>query len=113
MHEMSIAESLVELIEEERRAQGFSRVKQIRVKLGALGHVEPSALLFCFDAVSCGTVAEGARLELESVAGEGWCPRCRVSVAIEERYELCPRCGQSYVQMTAGDELRLTELEVE
>jgi hydrogenase nickel incorporation protein HypA/HybF len=113
MHEMSIAESLVELIEEEGRAQGFSRVKQIRVKVGALGHVEPAALLFCFDAVSHGTVAEGARLELETVAGEGWCPLCRRTVAIAERYGLCPACRQSHVRLTAGEEFRLTELEVE
>ncbi len=113
MHEMSIAESLVELIEEEGRAQGFARVKQIRVKVGALGHVEPAVLLFCFDAVSHGTIAEGARLELETVAGEGWCARCRLTVTIAERYDVCPQCGQAHVQMTAGDELRLTELEVE
>lgn len=113
MHEMSIAESLVELIEEEGRAQGFSRVKQIRVKLGALGHVEPEALRFCFGAVSHGTIAARARLELETVAGEGWCSRCDRTVPISERYALCPACGQSHVRMTAGDELRLAELEVE
>ncbi len=113
MHEMSIAESLVELIEEEARSQGFSQVKQIRVKLGALGHVEPHALAFCFDAISHGTVAQGACLELETVAGEGWCSGCDRTVPISARYALCPACGQSHVRMTAGDELRLTELEVE
>lgn len=113
MHEISIAESLVELIEEEARRQGFSRVSRIHVKLGTLGHVEPDALHFCFDAVSHGSIAEGARLELEAVAAEGWCSGCNRTVPISERYALCPACGRSHVRMTAGNELRLTELEVE
>jgi hydrogenase nickel incorporation protein HypA/HybF len=113
MHEMSIAESLVDLIGDEARKQGFSRVRRIRVKVGALGHVEPAALLFCFDVVAQGSAAEGAKLDLETVPGAGWCPACRRSVTITQRYDLCPACGQSHVQMTAGDELRLTELEVE
>jgi len=112
MHEMAIAGSLVELIEEEGRIRGFSRVRTIRVRFGVLGHVEPEALMFCFDAVSRGTRAEGAQLALDMVAGEGWCPECRQAVAVEERYALCPLCGLSHVQLTAGEELRLTELEV-
>ncbi len=110
---MSFAQSLVELIEDEGRIRGFSRVRQIRVKVGALGHVEPEALRFCFDLASQGALAEGASLELEIVAGAGWCPQCRRSVALLQRYGLCPECGQGHLQMTAGDELRLAELEVE
>lgn len=110
---MSIAESLVDLIEDEARKQGFARVKRIGIKLGALGHVEPEALAFCFDAVARGSIAEGARLDLETVPGLGWCPRCRREVAIAQRYDVCPACGQSHVELRAGDELRLSELEVE
>ncbi len=83
------------------------------MKIGALSHVEPAVLLFCFDAVARGTVAEGARLDVEEAPGEGWCSRCGALVAIAQRYDLCPACGLSHVEMTAGDELRLTELEVQ
>jgi hydrogenase nickel incorporation protein HypA/HybF len=113
MHEMSIAQSLMNLIADEARREGFAHVRRVRLKLGALGHVEPAALLFCFDAVARGTVAQGASLDVETVPGAGWCPRCHRSVAIAQRYDLCPSCGQSHVQMTTGDELRLAELEVE
>jgi hydrogenase nickel incorporation protein HypA/HybF len=113
MHEMSIAESLVDLIEEQGRSQRFSRVTLIRLKLGALGHVEPEALRFCFDAVSHGTIAEGADLDLQTVAGKGRCAACGRVVAITARYDICPICRQGHVQMSAGDELRLAELEVE
>lgn len=112
MHEMSIAESLMELIAEGARKESFRRVRRIRVQLGVLGHVEPEALLFCFDAAAKGRIGEGAVLEVETVPGVGRCPACGLSVEIAQRYDLCPVCG-SHVEMTAGDELRLMELEVE
>jgi hydrogenase nickel incorporation protein HypA/HybF len=71
VHEVSLVESVVALVEDERRKQDFSRVRTIRLKVGALGHAEPEALRFCFDAVTSGTIADGARLEIETVPGEG------------------------------------------
>ena len=113
MHEISLMESVVALIEDERRKQGFSRVRAIRLKVGTLGHAEPEALRFCFDAVTSGTVADGARLEIETVFEAGWCSACRQTVPLEERFSSCLLCGNSYVRVTAGTELRLAELEVE
>ena len=76
MFDMLVAENLVDLIEEEGRRRSFSRVRAIRLRIGALGHVEPAALYSCFDEASEGSIAEGARLDLEMVPGEGWCPDC-------------------------------------
>ena len=75
MHEMSLTESIVELIEEGRK-QGFSRVRVVRLEIGALAQVEPEAMRFCFDAVTRGTLAEGARLDIASARG-GLVPRLR------------------------------------
>jgi hydrogenase nickel incorporation protein HypA/HybF len=113
MHEVSLVESMVALVEDERRRQDFSRVRMILVHLGALGHVEPDAFRFCFDAVARGTIAEGAQLTIVTIPGEGRCSNCRRIVPLDDRFAACPLCGNAQVRMTAGDELRLAELEVE
>jgi hydrogenase nickel incorporation protein HypA/HybF len=113
MHEVSLIESVVALVEEERRKQDFSRVRMIRLHVGALGHAEPDALRFCFDAVAKGTIADGARLEIEMIAGEGWCSGCRRTIRLEELFAACPACGNGRIRLTAGGELRLAEMEVE
>jgi hydrogenase nickel incorporation protein HypA/HybF len=113
VHEVSLIESVVALIEDERRRQAFSRVRMVCLHVGSLGHAEPDALRFCFDAVTRGTIADGARLEIEIVPGLGKCGGCRQVVPLEDRFGECPFCGNTEVQMTAGDELRLAELEVE
>jgi hydrogenase nickel incorporation protein HypA/HybF len=113
MHEMALTESVVALVEDAARSQGFKRATAIVLEIGMLGHVEPEAMAFCFQAVSRGTIAEGARLDIVRVAGEGWCLDCGKSVPLAERFGACPECGNHHVQMTAGDELRVKELEVE
>ena len=112
MHEIALTESIVEIVAEEARKQGFDRVRIVRLEVGALAPVEPEALRFCFAAVSRGTVAEGAALDIVRVPGEGWCLDCGKTVPLDERFGACPECGQSHVQMTSGDALRVAELEV-
>lgn len=113
MHEVSLIESVVALVEDERRKQDFARVRRIRLQVGMLGHAEPEALRFCFDAVTRDTVAAGAALEIHLVAGAGWCTRCCSAGPMAERFAACPNCGNAPMQITAGCELRLAELEVE
>ncbi len=113
MHEMSLTEGVVEIFREEARKQGFSRVKTVWLEIGALSAVDPSAMEFCFDAATRGTLAEGARLEIICTPGHGWCLDCEKTVPLEERFGACPECGRSHVQMTGGDEMRVRELEVE
>jgi len=113
MHEISLVENVIALVEDERRKQPFSRVRMIRLTVGALGHAEPEALRFCFEAVTNGTIADGARLEIETIPGEGWCLLCRQTVPLAERFAACPSCGSAGVRMTAGGDLHVSEMEVE
>lgn len=112
MHEMSITLSLVDLIQDEQRARGFSAVKRVIVEIGKLGHVDPHALRFAFDATTPGTAVNGAALEIREIGGAAWCMDCSRTVAIERRGDGCPLCGQHKLIVEQGDDLRLKALEV-
>ena len=66
MHEMSLAEGILQIVEETARSHQAIRVRSVVLELGALSHVEEQALRFCFDAVTRGTVADGARLDVDA-----------------------------------------------
>lgn len=112
MHEMSLTESMIEIVSDTAKAQGFSKVKTVWLEIGALSHAEPEAMRFCFEAVSRDTVADGAKLEIIRIPGAAWCMACSKSVEIAERYDPCPDCGGHQLQVTGGDDLRIKELEV-
>jgi hydrogenase nickel incorporation protein HypA/HybF len=113
MHEMSIAESVLQIIEDKARTEGYVRVKTVWLEIGQFAGVEKESLRFCFDVVTRDSVAQDARLEIIETVGQGWCMECARSVAVTDRYEPCPNCGSSQVQVTGGEEMRVKELEVE
>jgi len=113
MHEMSLCESIMGIIGEEARNQAFHKVTMVCLEIGALSHVEPEALKFCFDVAVNGTIAAGARLEIVETPGVAWCLNCAKSVTIEQRYDPCPSCGGHQLQVTSGEEMRIKELEVD
>ncbi|MCU0933367.1 MAG: hydrogenase maturation nickel metallochaperone HypA [Thiobacillaceae bacterium] len=59
------------------------------------------------------SVADGARVELERLPGQGFCLACGETVEIQALYDACPRCGGYQVQATGGTEMRVKDLLVE
>jgi hydrogenase nickel incorporation protein HypA/HybF len=112
VHEMALTESIVEIAVEAAKNQGADKVTRVFVEIGELSCVEPEALQFCFAAVAAGTLAEGASLEIERIAGAGWCADCKKLVPLADRFGLCPDCGGQSVRMTAGGELKVREMEI-
>jgi len=112
MHEMSLMESVIEIACDVARRNGASEIREIRLRVGMLSHVDARALSFCHEAVRHGTIAANARLSIDHVPGRGWCLDCGKAVALTERFGACPDCGRHRVQMTAGDELSIQDLEV-
>lgn len=113
MHEMSLAEGVLQLVEETARREGAKRVKLVVLEIGRMSSVQPEALTFCFDVVTRDSVAEGAALEIVDVPGAGWCMQCAATVPMTELYGSCPTCGSHQVQPTGGTEMRVREIEIE
>ena len=112
MHEMSLADGVLQLALDGARRNAACAVKAVRLEIGALSHVELDALRFCFDAVTRGTLAEGARLEIVATPGAAWCMPCGERVALGRRGEACPHCGSYQLQVVQGDEMRVAEIEI-
>lgn len=112
MHEMSICESLLDILEQQAETQGFRQVKTVWLEIGRLAGVEIEALRFGFEAVTRDSLAADARLEIIELPAQVYCFACEQNGAIEQRYDGCPHCGSYQVQVTGGEELRIKELEV-
>ena len=113
MHEMSLAEGVLQILEDQAKAQDFAQVKTVWLEIGELSHVDPEAIAFCFDAVTKGTLAEGAALEIVRTPGQAWCHDCMEQVPVSHLADPCPKCGGHRVQVTDGDDMRVKELEVD
>lgn len=111
MHEIAIATAIVEQIEEHPSVP-YGMVRTVRVKIGALSAVVPSALQFAWELATEGTAAQGAELIVEHVPLTIDCATCGEQVVDGFPIPVCPRCGVSSRSIVAGRELEITSLEV-
>ena len=112
MHEMSIAEGIVQVLEEQAGIQNYRKVEKVWLEIGPMAGIEIESLKFCFGAVTNGTLAENAELTIIETKGEAWCMHCAKTVPVSQRFDACPDCGSYQLQITGGEEMRIKELEV-
>ncbi len=112
MHELSLAAALVEQIETAAKREGAHKVVSLSVVIGALSGVEVEPFEFCFPMAAEGTLAEGARLEIEPVSALVHCLECGEETELEVPVMLCGACGASRVELIRGREFLVRSLEV-
>jgi hydrogenase nickel incorporation protein HypA/HybF len=115
MHEVSLIQSLISIVEEHSVTHGFKRVNSMKLSFGRMNHIEPKALELAFKIQSEGTVASGATLEFEILPVVVHCFSCNGEHEVD-RFEFteCPVCGKDEVQVVGGTEdLKLLEMDVD
>lgn len=114
MHELSIAQRIVEIAEEKAKDSGLSRITGIKVRIGSLTTIVPEALDFCFGFAREDTLAGNANLIIEEIRAEARCSSCKHVFPVEQSFFLvCPSCGSSDTALLKGTELDLISIEGE
>lgn len=108
MHEMAIAQSVVDVVCEHAAGR---RVHCVTVEVGALCALVPDSMQFCFELATTGTSADGARLQVNVEPGAARCRTCGERFALPDLILLCP-CGSADVEVVAGRDLKILSMEV-
>ena len=113
MHEVSIAQGLLEIAIENCKKEGYEGIESIKVKIGKASGVLPDSLLFAFETLKIGTIAEKAILTIDEVPVSGYCNNCNSNFTVEDAYVIsCPNCGKMSLRIETGRELNVAEMEV-
>ena len=113
MHELSIAQALVEQVEAARQANGGGRVVSVDVRIGQWQHVVPEVLTSYFDYLTQGTPLEAARLHIGPVSPTAKCDECGHEFVVEDIYLICPSCASRTCGLVTGRELHLVGMELD
>ena len=111
MHELSIAENIVNIVQENLRGTGL--IRSVKIKVGELATVIPDSLEFCFSAVTNGTILENAKLDIEIVPIVAHCENCGTNSEIQGLSFRCKKCGGADVEIVSGNELQVVEIELD
>jgi hydrogenase nickel incorporation protein HypA/HybF len=113
MHEISIAKSIIEIAEAKAREENSRCIQTIKVRLGEFTTIVREALEFAFEVARRETLAENARLEIESVPMVVRCVECGwVTDPVRAVCLICPQCGLP-LEIVSGEELPVEYIEIE
>jgi len=113
MHELSLAQEIIKILEEQIGLHRVTKVHMVKVKVGKLMSVVPSSLLFCFEIASQGTKLEGVKLEIEEIPVRCFCQRCRKEFIVESFVFSCPKCQGTDLKQISGNEFYIHSMEVD
>jgi hydrogenase nickel incorporation protein HypA/HybF len=113
MHEVSIAQNLLDIVSRQCIEKGFTEIESINIRVGRASGILPDALLFAFNAIKPDSIARNAKLSIAEVPVTGHCSDCEDTFISEQEYIFCcPICeGTSFV-VTNGRELDIVDMEV-
>ena len=112
MHELSIAQSIVELAEKEARNHHAVLIEELELEIGDLAGIDQIALDFALESAIKGSLLENARIVRQQIAGEGRCGDCESLFPVENLFSACPVCRSYAVKIIKGKELRVKALAV-
>ncbi len=113
MHEMGIANSILEGVAKELQRRPGSRAVKVGVRIGELAGIDPDALSFAFEALTLDTDFAGLAIDIEYVAPRSRCRECKGEFEVRNYEVLCPECGSLSTERISGDELEFKYLEIE
>ena len=112
MHELSIAQNILEIVGEYLPSDRRGLVKTVKLKLGEQAGIVPDSLEFCFNSLVEGTNLRGAVLEIERVPFVVRCNSCGRSSISESGLLMCSVCDGADVVLISGNELKVTSIEI-
>lgn len=113
MHEIGIANSILEAVLAEATRHSGSRPRRVGIKIGELSAVDPDSLRFCFGILTQGTELETLELEIETCPRRHFCGDCNREFQVNNYDFHCPSCGEQCSQCVSGEQLELSYLEME
>ena len=112
MHEMSIAQSVIDIVRDEMAKNEATILRSVRLNIGQLSGIVPDALSFCFEIITSKTEMEGARFIMDIVPLRGYCHICKEEFEIKDYVFLCPTCKDKQIETISGRDLTVVEIEV-
>jgi hydrogenase nickel incorporation protein HypA/HybF len=111
MHELAVTEGLIGVAV---GAAGGRRITAIDLVVGAMSSFVDDSVQFYFDALSRGTLAEGATLRFRRVPATARCLACGAAFEVAPPLpDACPACGSARLHVGGGQEFHVESIEVD
>jgi hydrogenase nickel incorporation protein HypA/HybF len=113
MHELSLAQSIIEIVDDILSEENHNELKEVVVDIGELIAVVPESLQFCYAVLIEQTAYRESKLTINILPIEAECKTCHHQVKIDKFNFRCPQCNSQELEIIQGNELNVRYLEVD
>jgi hydrogenase nickel incorporation protein HypA/HybF len=113
MHELSVTESVLDIVTRHANQANARRVKTINLVIGEYASIVDDSVQFYWDIISKDTLAQGAQLQFRRIPAELACLACGQRFQPESETYACPNCGGNRIQIVAGREFFIESIDIE
>ena len=113
MHELSIAQNILEIVDETLSKNQYKKLLEIKVQIGELIAIVPESLRFCYECLIKDSPYAGSKINIEVIPVKIFCKNCKKNYKIKELFFICPVCHKKNVELIQGKELKISHLEVD
>lgn len=112
MHELSVAASIIDIVQRSVPPGLHGSVHRINVRLGAEAGVVSDSLLFYFDILKNDSGFENARLSIKDIPFTIFCSACNDTIPDDTGLLICPSCGGTSTRVVSGTEMQIVDIEL-
>jgi len=113
MHELSVAESIWNILEDELKKLGSKKLISVKIVIGELSGVVPEALDFYLNLLKDEKGHSETKFVYQFVPVRFQCSSCSHVFTVDKPMFSCPQCGSTDVKIISGNEFYIEEIEVE
>ena len=110
MHELSIAQNIVELSTEESKKQNMHNISEIYIEIGSMSGVILEALEFAMEEAVKGSVLESAKINYLNIQAKAVCSKCKNHFDVDDFFAVCPKCGSFETDINSGKDLKIKKI---
>ena len=113
MHELSIVESILDIVEGEATKAGAIQIKELELEIGMLAGIEFESMEFALKVIAPGSIIEKAKIVIKKPGGLALCSECGEEFSTDSPINSCPKCDSFSCSIIGGKELRVSSILIE
>ncbi len=113
MHEMSVVQSIINIVSAESEKNGGRRVLEVNLEIGSLSGIEYGSLEFALKHLAPGSIIESAEISIEKPEGVARCNSCGNEFMLDDFIGCCNLCNSFDLDIIKGRELRVKSITVD
>lgn len=113
MHELSVAQNIIDIVKENVSENDIGNVRTIFLEIGEFSGIIPDSLQYCFDIIKSDANLENSKMEIKKIPFVLFCNDCSAETTNNVGIRFCDKCGSYNTKIISGTDMQIIKIELD